>query len=80
MRFIYTNHAKENMIERKISSSDVESTINNPNEELTSKKGRKIAQKIFGNRLLRVIYKEAEKVYIIVTVYFTKIRRYKNEN
>ena len=76
MKFVYTNHAIENITERKISRIIVEETIRNPDKVIISKKSRKIAQKVIGNRLLRVIYKEAEKVYIVITVYFTRLRRY----
>jgi len=76
MKIIYSDHAKQNMVERRISSKEVESTILNPEKLIDSKKGRMIAQKTIGNRLLRVIYKETEKVYIIVTFYYTKVGRY----
>ena len=64
------------MLERKISRADVEATVLNPERVMDSKKGRKIAQSAVNNMLLRVIYKETEKVYIIVTVYYTRIGRY----
>lgn len=76
MDIVYSTHAKENMIERKISHGDVLQTLSNPEKLIESKKGRKIAQKTIGNRLLRVIYKSTPKVYIIVTLYYTRIGRY----
>lgn len=76
MRFIYSDHANENMIERRISRDLVEEAVLFPEKLINTIKGRKIAQKIFRNKLLRVVYKETEKVYIIVTVYFTKVGRY----
>jgi len=76
MRFVYSDHARANMTERRISNHVVEDVVVNPEQITDSRRGRKIAQKTVGNRLLRVVYKEAEKVYIIVTVYFARIGRY----
>ena len=76
MRIVYSDHARQNMIERRISHEQIEETLFNPEKVTDSNKGRKIAQKTIGSRLLRVVYKEAEKVYIIVTVYYTKLGRY----
>ncbi|MAH07865.1 hypothetical protein CMI38_06475 [Candidatus Pacearchaeota archaeon] len=76
MRFYYTDHARENLIERKIRKEIVEETILNPEEVLDDKKSRKIAQKIFGNRLLRVVYKGDNKAYIVITAYYANPKRY----
>ena len=76
MKIIYSDHAKQNMLERRISHKEVEETILNPEKSIDSRKDRKIVQKTIGNRLLRVVYKETEKVYIIVTLYYTKVGRY----
>lgn len=64
------------MIERKIFHNDVLKTILHPENIMDSKKGRKIAQKTIGNRLLRVVYRLTGKAYIIVTLYYTKVGRY----
>ncbi|PIN95261.1 hypothetical protein COU53_00170 [Candidatus Pacearchaeota archaeon CG10_big_fil_rev_8_21_14_0_10_30_48] len=74
--FIYTEHSKESLFERKISKEFVENTIINPDKIFESIKGRKIAQKEFNNKLLRVIYKETDKIYIVITVYYSKLERY----
>jgi len=39
--------------------------------------GRKIAQKIVGRKLLRVVYEQEDNVYMIVAAYYTKPERYK---
>ena len=77
MNFVYTNHAKENLVERKIKKEDVEQAILNPDEIFKGKKDRNISHKFIGNKLLRVIYKKEEKVYIVITAYYTKVGRYK---
>lgn len=38
--------------------------------------GRKIAQKVRGDKLLRVIYEQENNIYIIVTAYYTEPERY----
>lgn len=76
MNIVYSKHARQNMFERRIPKEYVKDTILNPDKITDSKKGRKIAQKIIGNKSLRVIYLETEKVYIIVTLYYTRIGRY----
>jgi len=76
MKIVYSEHARQNMIERRITPTQVEETMLNPEQVVISKKERKIAQKTIGNRTLRVVYKETEKVYIIVTLYYTRIGRY----
>ena len=58
MNFVYTNHAKENLVERKIKKEDVEQAILNPDEIFKGKKDRNISHKFIGNKLLRVIYKK----------------------
>jgi|TARA_B100001971_G_C18038948_1_gene456594 hypothetical protein len=70
MRFYYTDHARENLIERKIRKEIVEETVLNPEEVFDDKKSRKIAQRIFGNRLLRVVYKEDNKNPIVRFAHF----------
>lgn len=76
MEIVFTDHAKANLIERKIPIKLIQEVILNPDKYFNSKKGRKINQKTFGNRDLRVIFKQTEKAYIVVTVYYTKIGRY----
>lgn len=80
MKIIYSEHAKQNMLERRIPERVVLEALTFPDKLLDSRKSRKIAQKQIGNRLLRIIYKETEKVYIIITVYYTRSDRYQNES
>lgn len=81
MKIVYTNHAIENIKERRIKREIIEKTIRSPDEIVIGKKGRKIAHKIINGKLLRVIYEPKEKAYILVTAYYTKLGRYiENEN
>ena len=81
MEIIYTNYAEETLIERKISKKEVEDTLLNPSEIVDGKHDRKMAQKRFGNKLLRVIFEIHANAYIVITTYYTKAERYmKNED
>ena len=81
MKIIYPDYSEESISDRKISKKLVEDALLNPDEVIESKKGRKIAHKVIGHRLLRVVYKESKKAYIVVTAYYTEPKRYmKNEN
>ena len=80
MYFIFTQHAEENVKERKISKDLIKNAILNPDKIFNSIKNRKIAHKIIKNKLLRVIYKETGKAYIVITFYYTMIERYENES
>ncbi len=77
MKIIYTDHAEENIKERKLSKDVIESVIGKPEKTVEAKFGRKIAQRLVGRKLLRVIYEQEEdNIYIIVTAYYTKPDRY----
>jgi len=65
------------MKERKLSRNLIENIIINPEKVIEGSFGRKIAQKIIGNKLLRVIYEQENNVYIIITAYYTKPERYR---
>ena len=76
MDFIYTTHAEESILKRKLNRSSIEETLQNPEKVEVSKFGRKIAQKRTRNKLLRVVYEEEPSVYIIITAYYTESGRY----
>ncbi len=77
MKIIYTDHAEENINERKLSKKGIEDIVKNPEKVMDARFDRKIAQKILGDKLLRVIYEQEDNVYIIVTAYYTKPERYR---
>lgn len=77
MEFDYTDHAEENIQERKLSKKVVEDAIINPEKVIEGRIGRRISQKIVGNKLLKVIYEHEGNIYKIVTAYYTKLERYK---
>ena len=77
MNFVYTNHAEENLFERKISKLLVEFAVKNSDLVSESMSGRKIAHKLINNKLLRVVYSKYNSTYVIITAYYTKPKRYK---
>lgn len=76
MEFDYTDHAHQNMTERKLSKKVIEEVVKNPESVAEARFGRKIAQKTFGKKLLRVVYEQEGNAYVIVTAYYTEPERY----
>jgi len=76
MKIAYTDYAEDTIIDRKISKNIIEDALKNPGEIIKGKKGRKIAHKIIGNKLLRVVFEEDAKTYIVITIYYAEPKRY----
>ncbi|MAG02409.1 hypothetical protein CMI42_03660 [Candidatus Pacearchaeota archaeon] len=76
MGIIYTEYADETIIERKIGKESIKQAIITPDEIVDGKDNRKIAHKIIGDKLLRVVFEKEVKAYIVITAYYTQPRRY----
>jgi len=76
MKFVYIQHAEDMAKERNISKKLTEDVINNPEKIVTSKFGRKIAQRIVNGKLLRVVHEKQNGIFIVITAYYTKPERY----
>lgn len=76
MEVVYTNHAEGQIKERCISKEKVESALMAPDKTVDSRDGTKAVQKLDGKKLLRVIYKQDNNTYIVITVYYTAPDRY----
>ncbi len=68
-------------MERGLSKVQIEETLANPSQLIYSRKGRKIAQKVFGigtfKFLLRVIYVVEGSDFVVISAYrTTKIEKY----
>ena len=72
----YYKHAEDQIKERLISKEEVEMTIKNPIEIVNGCANRKIAHKVFDDKLLRVIYEKKNDKIIVVSAYRTDPRRY----
>lgn len=68
--FIYTKHVKIRINQRKILKEQIEETIDEPNEEQVTYKGRSLAQKNFGGKTLEVVYKRIQEKIVIITAYW----------
>lgn len=78
-----SGHARFEMKRRGITPAMVEATIRSPGQVIPSVKGREIYQSLIGRNgrlLLRVIVKEDENAYHVVTAYKTsRIKKYWRE-
>jgi len=73
MNWIWTKHVKQQMKERDISSSMIESTLNYPDSMVEGSNGRTIYQKKIDGKMIRVITEQNK----IITAYITnKIEKY----
>ena len=73
MRITFTHHAKQRMIQRKISADQVAETLESPDELIAGDSGEEIAIKRFGVREVRVVYRETDDgsflVYTVIKPY-----------
>jgi len=76
MKIIYTEHAEEKIAERNLSKTMIEDSLIRPDEILEAPFGRKIAQKLLNDKLLRIVYSIEDNTIIIITVYFAEPKRY----
>ena len=75
-QIIFTRHAEEKLAQRNISKKLVISTLKESEEIISGKDNTKIAHKYIKGKLLRVIFREQELKYIIITCYYTEKKRY----
>lgn len=72
-KWVWTDHIRWQMLERKISKELVETALNNPDKTIPGKWNRIIYQKILGSKLIRVTTEKDR----LITVYLTdKIEKY----
>ncbi|MBS3085956.1 DUF4258 domain-containing protein [Candidatus Pacearchaeota archaeon] len=67
MKVIFTEHAKQRMIERDIKVDDITSAIEMPDYTVT-KNGKVEAYKKFGDKTLKVVYAKENKFIKIITL------------
>jgi hypothetical protein len=76
MNIVYTHYAQNTIKDREIDKQKILQTIFEYDEIVRGKEGRLIAQKLFENKLLRVIFEVHKKTYIVITAYYTNPERY----
>jgi hypothetical protein len=73
----FTKHALKQIKIRKLEKADINATLNDPDKIMKDRFQNFIAQKKFGNYLLRVVYLHEKDIKIIITAYKTsKFNKY----
>lgn len=70
MKIIFSDHAKKQLIERKILRKLVLETVKNPQKEIESYKNRELRQRKFSGKILEVVIITEEDIVIVITQYW----------
>ena len=73
MSIIFSDHSKQQLKIRNISSRLVLKTVENPQEVLESFRGRKLRRAKFGDKLLEVVTTTEGSVITIITAYYLEV-------
>ncbi|MBI4646206.1 MAG: DUF4258 domain-containing protein [Bacteroidia bacterium] len=68
LTIVYTNHARRRMRWRKISETEVEQTLENPDKSELTGEDRKNFFKTIGNKYIKVTYRETKDEIIIISI------------
>ena len=74
----FSDHARKKLKSRGISQKRATETVNNPDEIVSSFKSRRLRQKTFGDKILRVITITEGSRITIVTGYYVRRKEYEN--
>ena len=74
MKIIYTKHAKETLVYRKIKKTFVNQTLKNPDYTITLSSGKTAYFKDFGRNFLKVSVSPEENPVVITFYWFAKKR------
>lgn len=75
MVIIYTKHALEMLVLRKLKKELADKCAKNPDKVLSAKEGKKMYLKDFGKNYLKLIISEEREQLIIVTLYWLAKKR-----
>lgn len=70
MKIIFSDHAKKQLIERKISKNIVLETVKNPQNKIKSFKNRELRQRRFTGEILEVVVVTEDEIVTIITQYY----------
>lgn len=70
MKFLFTNHAKYRIYERKIPVDRVKEVVTNPDRQRVDENGMIVVRKKFRKRILEVVYKIVKNKFVIITAYY----------
>lgn len=76
MKIAFHAHAVEKLAKRNLDKSSIEEVINNPDSVVEGRYGRKIAQKVYGRYVLRIVYEEHKEQILVITAYLARPERY----
>ena len=76
MKIEYTDYADMKIQKRNLDKSYIENVLNKPDKILEVKDGRKIAQKVLGKYVLRVVFEIQGNEYKVITAYYSHQERY----
>ena len=77
MAIIYTKHAREMLVFRKIGKDKVESCIKNPDDVSAAKEGKEAYLKNFGKNYLKIIVSKEGPSLVVITLHWLAKRRVK---
>ena len=77
MAIIFTIHAEEMLVKRKVKRKQVEECVRNPDKIVTEKEGVKAYLKDFGKNYLRLIVSEMGNNFVIITLHWVAKKRIK---
>ncbi|MCL7414558.1 MAG: DUF4258 domain-containing protein [ANME-2 cluster archaeon] len=69
---VFTKHAEDMLVERKISKNEIISVIENPGWEEQIDEEIWYAFKKVQNKVLRVVIKEKEEPYTVITLFYDR--------
>lgn len=70
VKIIFSDHANNQLIERKIPKKYILETIKNPENNLKSFKNRRLLQRQFSGRILEVVTIKEEDFLTVITEYW----------
>lgn len=70
MKIIYSDHAKKQLVERKIPKKIVLETVKNPQKKTKSFKNRELRQKKFSGKILEVVTITEDDIATVITQYW----------
>ena len=78
MPIVFSDHAKEQLKNRKITEKSVLQTVRSPEDVIAGFRGRKLRHRRFNDKILRVITYTAGSRITVVTCYYLRRRKYEN--
>ena len=73
---IFSKHAEQKVTLRNISKEKITSTIYEQKDVVPTRGNSKICHGYVDDKLLRIVFREEESQYIIITAYLTDKKRY----